>query len=60
MAEHAFVRYQDYQGIKLSKKLAQLTDESMRTAEVAAYFQKFEEAERIYLEMDRRLLNDLI
>ena len=54
VAEHAFVRCKDYQGIGLSKKVAQLRDGQMRAAEVAAYFRKFEEAERIYLEMDRR------
>jgi len=54
VAEHAFVRCKDYQGIGLTKKVGQLRDEHMRSAEVAAYFRRFEDAERIYLEMDRR------
>lgn len=29
-------------------------NETKKKAEVAAYFKRFEEAERLYLEMDRR------
>nr|CAB3267696.1 WD repeat-containing protein 35 [Phallusia mammillata] len=54
IAEHAFVRCKDYQGIGLSKRVAQLGNEPMKQAEIAAYFRRFEEAERCYLEMDRR------
>ncbi|XP_022369245.1 WD repeat-containing protein 35 isoform X5 [Enhydra lutris kenyoni] len=53
-AEQAFVRCKDYQGIKFVKRLGNLQSESMKQAEVAAYFGRFEEAERMYLEMDRR------
>ncbi|XP_071961535.1 WD repeat-containing protein 35-like isoform X2 [Antedon mediterranea] len=53
-AEQAFVRCKDYQGIELVKRLGNLQSEVMRSAEVAAYFKRFEEAERMYLEMDRR------
>ena len=54
VAEHSFVRCKDYQGIKLTKKLNQLTSEPMKLAEIAAYSGKFEEAEKIYLDIDRR------
>eukprot|EP00069_Balaena_mysticetus_P001352 bmy_03844T0 len=54
-AEQAFVRCKDYQGIKFVKRLGNLQSESMKQAEVAAYFGRFEEAERMYLDMDRRL-----
>ncbi|XP_058407729.1 WD repeat-containing protein 35 isoform X2 [Diceros bicornis minor] len=54
MAEQAFVRCKDYQGIKFVKRLGSLQSESMKQAEVAAYFGRFEEAERMYLDMDRR------
>uniref|UniRef100_A0A8D0Y2J8 WD repeat-containing protein 35 n=1 Tax=Sus scrofa TaxID=9823 RepID=A0A8D0Y2J8_PIG len=54
-AEQAFVRCKDYQGIKFVKCLGNLQSESMKQAEVAAYFGRFEEAERMYLNMDRRL-----
>uniref|UniRef100_F6XLP3 WD repeat domain 35 n=1 Tax=Monodelphis domestica TaxID=13616 RepID=F6XLP3_MONDO len=53
-AEQAFVRCKDYQGIKFVKRLGNLQSESMKQCEVAAYFGRFEEAERMYLDMDRR------
>ncbi|XP_012869217.1 PREDICTED: WD repeat-containing protein 35 [Dipodomys ordii] len=53
-AEQAFVRCRDYQGIKFVKRLGNLQSESMKKAEVVTYFGRFEEAERMYLEMDRR------
>ncbi|KAJ3613075.1 hypothetical protein NHX12_019331 [Muraenolepis orangiensis] len=53
-AEQAFVHCKDYQGIELVKRLANLQSEAMKQAEVAAYFSRFEEAERMYLDMDRR------
>lgn len=36
------------------KRLGQLQSEAMKQAEVAAYFGRFEEAEKMYLDMDRR------
>ena len=54
VAEHSFVRCKDYQGIKLTKKLNQLTSEPMKLAEIASYSGRFEEAEKIYLDIDRR------
>ncbi|KAM8834110.1 WD repeat-containing protein 35 [Synchiropus picturatus] len=53
-AEQAFVRCKDYQGIEFVKRLGNLHNEPMKQAEVAAYFSRFEEAERMYLDMDRR------
>ncbi|XP_036118510.1 WD repeat-containing protein 35 isoform X2 [Molossus molossus] len=53
-AEQAFVRCKDYQGIKFAKRLGRLQSEAMQQAEVMAYFGRFEEAERMYLDMDRR------
>nr|XP_019940254.1 PREDICTED: WD repeat-containing protein 35 [Paralichthys olivaceus] len=53
-AEQAFVRCKDYQGIEFVKRLGNLQSEPMKQAEVAAYFGRFEEAERMYLDMDRR------
>ncbi|XP_072811114.1 WD repeat-containing protein 35-like [Vicugna pacos] len=53
-AEQAFVLCKDYQGIKFVKRLGNLQSESMKQAEVVAYFGRFEEAERMYLNMDRR------
>ncbi|EGW08224.1 WD repeat-containing protein 35 [Cricetulus griseus] len=53
MAQQAFVRCKDYQGIKFVKRLGNLQSESMKQAEIIAYFGRFEEAERMYLDMDR-------
>ena len=36
------------------KTVILLQNETKKKAEVAAYFKRFEEAERLYLEMDRR------
>uniref|UniRef100_F6XA62 WD repeat-containing protein 35 n=1 Tax=Xenopus tropicalis TaxID=8364 RepID=F6XA62_XENTR len=53
-AEQAFVRCKDYQGIEFVKRLGNLQSESMKQAEIAAYFGRFVEAEKMYLDMDRR------
>ncbi|XP_076068879.1 intraflagellar transport protein Oseg4 [Oratosquilla oratoria] len=53
-AEAAFVRCKDYPGILLVKKIANIQNETLRRAEVAAYFKDFDEAEKLYLEVDRR------
>lgn len=55
-AEAAFVRCKDYPGIQLVKKISNIQNEALRKAEVAAYFKDFDEAERLYLEVDRRLV----
>ena len=59
IAELAFVKCKDYQGIEFVKRLGNLQNDTMKQAEVAAYFKRFDEAERMYLDMDRRLENQL-
>eukprot|EP00118_Oscarella_pearsei_P023857 m.291355 g.291355 ORF g.291355 m.291355 type:complete len:179 (+) comp40725_c0_seq35:331-867(+) len=54
MADKAFVRCQDFQGIQFVKRIKKLDSETKQQAEVAAFFHRFEEAERLYLDMDRR------
>lgn len=54
VAEKAFVRFEDYQGILLVKRLKLLDDRVKQKAEVAAYFQRFDEAESLYREIDRK------
>lgn len=81
MAEKAFVKSKDYQGIYFVKRLKKLNVclytcihmhthahntfhvdictcpaqlESKQRAEVEVYFKRFEEAEKLYLEMDRK------
>lgn len=59
MAEQAFVHCRDYPGIQFIQHLDKLKGEAMKQAEVAAYFGSFEEAERMYLDMDRRYAGSL-
>lgn len=52
-AEKAFVKCGDYQGVQLVKRLAQYGDKQKQKAEINVYFKKFDEAEKIYQDMDR-------
>merc|ERR1719440_381845 len=54
VAEKAFVCYGNYQGIQFVKKLRQLEDVTKQKAEVAVYHQRFDEAESLYREIDRK------
>ena len=59
-AEKAFVNIGDYPGIQYVKRLSGLGDKMKQRAEVAAYFQRFDEAEAILREIDRKdLAKDL-
>ncbi|PSN48259.1 WD repeat-containing protein 35, partial [Blattella germanica] len=53
-AEAAFVRCSDYPGIQFVKRLHNIHNDTLKKAEVAAYFKDFNEAEKLYLEVDRR------
>ena len=53
-AEAAFVRCKDYPGIQFVKRLQNIQSKSIQRAEVAAWFNRFDEAEKLYLEDDRR------
>uniref|UniRef100_A0A7S4L907 Anaphase-promoting complex subunit 4 WD40 domain-containing protein n=1 Tax=Guillardia theta TaxID=55529 RepID=A0A7S4L907_GUITH len=52
-AEKAFVKLGDYQGIQLVKRLSHLSDKAKQRAEVSVYFKRFDEAEKLYKDMDR-------
>eukprot|EP01012_Entosiphon_sulcatum_P034864 TRINITY_DN4426_c0_g1_i1.p1 TRINITY_DN4426_c0_g1~~TRINITY_DN4426_c0_g1_i1.p1 ORF type:complete len:1254 (+),score=336.39 TRINITY_DN4426_c0_g1_i1:198-3764(+) len=54
VAEKAFVKCQDYKGIQFVKKLRLLGDRQKQLAEVATYFKRFDEAEKIYKDIDRK------
>ena len=54
LADKAFVACADYQGIQFVKKLQVLDDKVKQRAEVAAYFQRFDEAEQLYRDIDRK------
>lgn len=53
-AEAAFVRCSDYPGIQFVKRLHNIHNDTLKKAEVAAYFKNFDEAEKLYLGVDRR------
>lgn len=54
IAMKSFVQSQDYPAIKFVQRLLSLEDKRKRQAEVYVWLTKFDEAEQIYLEMDRR------
>lgn len=54
MAEKAFVKSGDYQGIQMVKRVKLMKDEGMQQAEIAAYFRRFEEAEELYLRLGHK------
>ena len=54
MAERAFVRCSDYYGIQLVKQLRSMPDKMKARAEVAVFMGKYDEAESIYREIDRK------
>ncbi|CEG49203.1 WD40 repeat protein [Plasmopara halstedii] len=54
MAERGFVKCKDYSGIQYVKRLQLLNDRVKQKAEVAAYFQNFDEAEALYRQIDRK------
>jgi len=53
-ADKAFVHCVDYMGVQFVKRCRLLDDVKKQQAEVAQYFGKFDEAEKIYRDMDRR------
>lgn len=54
IAERAFVRFGDYHGIQLVKQLRTMSDRMKARAEVAVYLQRYDDAESIYREIDRK------
>ena len=53
-AESAFVRCSNYPGIQLIKRLKTIQLEPLKRAEICAFFGEFDDAEKLYLDMDRR------
>ncbi|XP_037949951.1 WD repeat-containing protein 35 [Teleopsis dalmanni] len=54
MAENAFVRCANYPGIQLIKHLRNIPTEILKNAEIAAFYGEYEEAEKLYIDADRR------
>ncbi|XP_068621625.1 WD repeat-containing protein 35 isoform X2 [Battus philenor] len=53
-AEAAFVRRNDYAGIRFVTRLKALHSDALKKAEILAYFKDFDGAEKIYHDEDRR------
>ncbi|KAJ8668012.1 hypothetical protein QAD02_009675 [Eretmocerus hayati] len=53
-AENAMVRCADYLGIRFIKRLQGIHEPGLRRAEVLAFLGDYDEAEKVYLELDRR------
>lgn len=54
VSESAFIRSQDYSGIQYVKKLQALNNVGVKKASLEAYFKHFDEAEKLFIEADRR------
>lgn len=54
VAERAFVKTEDYHGVKLIQKLQQFDERNKQKAEISIWFNRFDEAEEIYKTIDRR------
>ncbi|KAF7991771.1 hypothetical protein HCN44_010572 [Aphidius gifuensis] len=54
MAENAMVRCTDFLGIQFIKRLHTIHNEQLRAAEISAFLGDYDEAEKLYLEQDRR------
>ncbi|KAJ7522936.1 hypothetical protein O6H91_18G031500 [Diphasiastrum complanatum] len=56
IAEKAFIKCKHYYGVQFVKRLHVLKDRRLQKAEVCVYFKRFDDAQRMYFDMDR---NDL-
>jgi len=54
IAQKAFVKCDDYQGICYVNRVKKLDDPQKQKAEIAIYFKDFDEAEEIYKKIDRK------
>lgn len=53
-AERAMVKMEDYTGIQLISKLNNMDEKVKQKAEVACYFKRYDEAEGIFRDLDRK------
>ncbi|KAG5510843.1 hypothetical protein JKF63_07915 [Porcisia hertigi] len=53
-AEMAFIHCKDYPAIQFVKRVRSLDDPKKQLAEVNAYYHRFDEAERLYKDVDRK------
>lgn len=52
-AEEAFIHCKDYLAIQVIKKLKNYSDDTLKSAEIAAFFGRHEDAENLYRSIDR-------
>lgn len=53
-AENAMVRCTDYLGIRFIKRLHNIHNDRLKKAEIAAFLGEYDEAEKMYLDLDRK------
>lgn len=53
-AEAAFVRCSNYPGIQFIKRLKSIQVEALQKSEIYSFFGEFDEAEKMYIDVDRR------
>jgi WD repeat-containing protein 35 len=53
-AEKAFIKSEDLYGIRFIKRLQVVDDSNKKKAEIAAFYGKYDEAEQIYVMIDRK------
>lgn len=54
IAERAFVKNEDYYGVQMINRLQNLDEKVKQKAEVACYFKRYDEAEQIFKDIDRK------
>jgi WD repeat-containing protein 35 len=54
VAERAFVKNEDYSGVQLIEKLNNLDEKVKQKAEIACFFKRYDEAEQIFKDIDRK------
>ena len=53
-AERAFVKNEDYLGVQLIQKLGNMDEKVKQKAEICCFFKRYDEAEQIYKDIDRK------
>ena len=54
LAERALIKTEDYFGVQLVNNISRMEEKSKQKAEVACYFKKYDEAEQIFKDIDRK------
>ena len=54
LAERAMIKTEDYYGVQLVNNISKMEEKVKQKAEVACYFKKYDEAEQIFKDIDRK------